>query len=246
MFVIDESVAPELYPLAWMVGTWQGAGELGYPNIETAPFVQTATFTHDGGPYLEYHSEIRIPDDGDAEGEFSRVWAVESGYWRVLQDDEATAADKRARAAIAQAELAAANPNMPRPGMPAIPASVELLLAEPTGHVSVFVGEVNGARIDLVSDMVVRTASAADVSAVTRLYGYVSGELMWAMDMAAFGEPMQSYASARLSRIDDSVEKAQALLAKTAAAEEAAVQKQPVAADAEAMASDAQPETVGE
>ena len=38
-------------------------------------------------------------------------------------------------------------------------------------------------------------------SAATRLYGSVQGELMWTWDIAAFGEPLQSYTSARLSRV---------------------------------------------
>ena len=49
--------------------------------------------------------------------------------------------------------------------------------------------------------MLVRAASGADVSAGKRLYGLVNGELMWAHDIAAFGQPMQSYASGRLARV---------------------------------------------
>ena len=48
----------------------------------------------------------------------------------------------------------------------------------------------------------VRAASGADVSAGKRLYGLVNGELMWAHDIAAFGHPMQSYASGRLARVE--------------------------------------------
>ena len=47
-----------------------------------------------------------------------------------------------------------------------------------------------------------RTATGADVTAGRRLYGLVNGELMWAHDLAAFGQPLQSYASARLSRVE--------------------------------------------
>jgi hypothetical protein len=35
------------------------------------------------------------------------------------------------------------------------------------------------------------------------LYGLVGGELMWVHELAAFGRPLQPYASARLHRVDD-------------------------------------------
>jgi hypothetical protein len=57
-------------------------------------------------------------------------------------------------------------------------------------------------RIDLVSDLIARTATGAEVTAGKRLYGLVQGDLMWAHDLAAFGQPMQSYASARLARVE--------------------------------------------
>ena len=47
-----------------------------------------------------------------------------------------------------------------------------------------------------------RTATAAEVTASNRLYGLVEGDLMWVWELAAFGHPLQSYASARLSRLD--------------------------------------------
>jgi hypothetical protein len=33
------------------------------------------------------------------------------------------------------------------------------------------------------------------------MYGLVGGDLMWVMDMAAVGQPMQSHASAQLKRV---------------------------------------------
>ena len=79
---------------------------------------------------------------------------------------------------------------------------VEVLLADPSGHLSLYLGAVGNGRIDLVSDLVARTSSGAEVTAGKRLYGLVHGDLMWAFDLAAFGHPMQTYASARLVRAD--------------------------------------------
>jgi len=183
-FVLPDGLAPEVYPLAWLVGRWRGEGVVGYPGIEESAFTQDVEFTHDGGPYLAYRSTIRLvvaPDDTSAlDGEPAEpgpVWSTESGYWRVPPE---------------------------RPdGLSPEQHPVELLLADPSGHVSVYIGAVGNGRIDLASDLVARTATGAEVTAGTRLYGLVNGELMWAHDLAAFGHPMQSYASARLSRVPD-------------------------------------------
>ncbi|HEU0132926.1 MAG TPA: FABP family protein [Mycobacteriales bacterium] len=81
---------------------------------------------------------------------------------------------------------------------------VEVLLAHPTGVVEIYYGTVAGHRIDLATDLVARTTSAKEVTALTRLYGLVEGRLMYAVDMAAVGLPLQSHLSATLERVGDS------------------------------------------
>ena len=181
--VLPEGLAPEVYPLAWLVGTWRGEGVVAYPGIAEAAFTQDLVVSSDGGPYLAYTSTIRlveVPDDPaaliDGGPEHGAVWSSELGYWRVPPE----------------------RPDDVPPGR----HPVELLVADPSGHVAVYVGAVGNGRIDLVSDLVARTATGAEVTAGRRLYGLVNGELMWAHDLAAFGQPLQSYASARLSRVE--------------------------------------------
>jgi hypothetical protein len=48
---------------------------------------------------------------------------------------------------------------------------------------------------------VARTASADEYTAATRMYGLVEGDLLWALDVAQLGHPLQSHASARLKRV---------------------------------------------
>ena len=188
-FVLPEGLAPEVYPLAWLVGRWEGPGVVGYPGIEESTFTQTVEFDHDGGPYLRYSSTIRLdvtPDDAAAltEGDDAvpvagdaPVWTSETGFWRVPPERPDDLAEDQ--------------------------HPVELLLADASGHVGLYVGTVGKGRIDLVSDLIARSATGAEITASTRLYGLVQGELMWANDLAAFGHPMQSYASARLARVED-------------------------------------------
>ena len=71
------------------------------------------------------------------------------------------------------------------------------LLAHPTGFVEIWVGEADGAKIELRTDVVARTETAKDYTAGHRLYGLVEGDLLWAFDMAAVGQPLQPHLSAR-------------------------------------------------
>ncbi len=82
-----------------------------------------------------------------------------------------------------------------RPG-----GAIELLLTHPTGFVEIYHGAVEGAKIELSTDAVVRTESAKEYTAGQRLYGLVEGDLLWTFDMAAMGQELQSHIWARLTR----------------------------------------------
>lgn len=215
-FNFPQGLAPELYPLAWLVGTWRGEGVLEYPGIDTSGFVQEVTFDHDGGPYLRYQSTISLTpnampsvpdpmapfdaldaaagqDDSSEEpalasegttGETSEVateepviWSTETGYWRIAPE--------------------------PHEGVPADQTSLEILLSDPAGRVSVYLGVAANGKVQLVSDLIARTATAAEVTASKRMYGNVNGDLMWIQQISAFGKPMQDYVSATLKRVEE-------------------------------------------
>jgi len=78
---------------------------------------------------------------------------------------------------------------------------VELLLTHPTGIVELYYGTAEPAKIELRTDGVLRSPRAKEYNAASRLYGLVHSNLMWAMDMAAVGQPLQSHLSAELKRV---------------------------------------------
>jgi hypothetical protein len=78
--------------------------------------------------------------------------------------------------------------------------SLEVVNVQATGFVEIYYGTVTGTKIELATDLLGRTASAKEVTAITRLFGLVEGKLMYALDMAAMGHPMQSHLSAVLER----------------------------------------------
>jgi hypothetical protein len=72
-------LAPELVPIAWLLGTWRGLGVGGYPSNEEFRFSQEITFSEVNKPYLHYLSQSwRLDEDGREVGPL----AQETGYWR--------------------------------------------------------------------------------------------------------------------------------------------------------------------
>lgn len=78
---------------------------------------------------------------------------------------------------------------------------LEVLFATPTGVMELHLGRVDGVRVEIATDAVMRTATAKEVTAGHRLYGIVDGALMYAQEMAAVGYGMNPHLSARLTRV---------------------------------------------
>jgi len=78
---------------------------------------------------------------------------------------------------------------------------LEVVLTNSYGVAEIEVGTVEGPRVTLHTDLVARSPHAPEYTAASRMYGLVQGDLMWVLDMAAVGQPMQSHASAQLKRV---------------------------------------------
>jgi hypothetical protein len=186
-FELSTDLPAPLIPLAWLIGSWAGAGVIGYPTIDEARFGQEVEFSHDGRPFLTYTSKTWLLDD---DGNQVRPLATESGYWRPVA------------ASVGHADDEIATDRSDDEGSAGDDGTeLEVLLAHPTGFVEIYLGTVRGPRIDLATDLVARTGTAKEYTAATRLYGLVESDLLWALDMAAMGQPLQSHASARLKRL---------------------------------------------
>lgn len=83
MIEIPSDLHPELVPLAFLLGTWEGAGVFDFPGAEKCNFGQEVVFTHDGRPFLEYTSKTWVLD---AEGKPEKPLESESGFWRIDKD----------------------------------------------------------------------------------------------------------------------------------------------------------------
>lgn len=83
---------------------------------------------------------------------------------------------------------------------------VEVLITEPdTGVTALYYGEIRqpGLQIEIASDAMMRGPAAKEVSGVHRLYGLVEEgkSLAYVVAMAAQGQPLKSYLSAKLDRV---------------------------------------------
>ena len=205
MFELDAGVPAEVVPLSWLLGVWEGTGVLAYKigdEVIEHEFGQRVAFTHDGTPHLQYSSSTWLLGDEPAEGRLSPPPLFsEIGYWRLSRP------------------LGAADPGpglLPGVGDPVFTTAeavetlrnarggfdIEAAIVHPGGVSEVYLGEVNGPRIDVVTDAVLRTATAKDYAAATRMYGLVENHLLWAWDIAALGQDLRTHASGRLARVD--------------------------------------------
>ncbi|MEW2355384.1 FABP family protein [Spirillospora sp. NPDC029432] len=82
---MEPELHPDLEPLAFLLGTWEGAGVGGYPTIESFNFGQEISFTHIGKPFLSYASRTWLIEE---DGSLGRPLATETGYWRPRPDHQ--------------------------------------------------------------------------------------------------------------------------------------------------------------
>lgn len=78
---------------------------------------------------------------------------------------------------------------------------VEVGMANPDGFVEIWYGTAQPARVDLITDAVVRThAAAVPYTAGRRLYGLVDGSLLWSFERATSEHELQPHMWATLER----------------------------------------------
>lgn len=207
MFDLPSDLPADLVPLSWLVGVWEGTGVIEYEDGDgrayTGEFAHRVSFSHDGGDFLNYAAQAWRSTDASAPGarDDAERLVSETGYWRLSRP--MTAADP------GPALLPATEPAAPRSvddieALRTPEGGFEILasIVHSDGISELYLGRIDGPRIDLASDAIVRPEGGKEYGAATRMYGLVDGHLLWAWDIAALGQSLRSHASARLARVE--------------------------------------------
>lgn len=196
MFVLPEGLPLELTPFAFLVGKWSGSGVISYQSktekIERE-FNQTVEFSFDDQPFLGYVAKTTLLD--------GTPLPTEVGFWRLAKSPDS--ADNGPGLLPGAGEKAIST----RDQLESLRNQdggfdIEFSTLHPSGISELYLGQIKGARIDLATDAVMRSSSAKEYIAATRMFGLVEGALLWAWDIAALGNPLASHASARLEKVE--------------------------------------------
>lgn len=186
VFQIPENIAPECYPMAWLVDSWVGAGVLEYEGIDAAGYIHELTIDNAaGGPYLRFDSQMWLIEEpaGAVDKEIpgtamvaqltkGQLWSSMSGFLRTTPGVEA------------------------RDGV----TMLEAMTSTPAGHAATWAGLIKGPQFQLQADAIAATPTASAFEGAKVMGGMVNSDFMYAYDMAAFGQEMRTYLAGRLSR----------------------------------------------
>lgn len=195
-FEIPTDLTPELVPLSWLLGTWEGAGRLGEGNADSEHFFQRAVFSHHGLPYLQYTAESWLTDE---QGTHLRPLSVETGFWALDRKlNDADVGPGLSPADIVPALKSAAEVEQFRNAEGGF--DITATMVHPGGIAELYYGSIKGPQIQLATDLVMRGQNSKEYAAATRLFGLVDGDLYWRWDVAAHGNTLAAHASAILRK----------------------------------------------
>ncbi|AUI49736.1 FABP family protein [Arthrobacter crystallopoietes] len=195
---IPTDLTPEIVPLSWLLGTWEGSGRLGAGDEGSEHFFQSAKFKHNGLPFLQYTAESWLTDE---DGTKLRPLTVETGFWALERKlNDADVGPGLVPADIVPALKSADEVEELRNGNGGF--DITATIVHPGGISELYYGQIKGPQIQLATDMVMRGSQAKEYNAATRIFGLVNGDLFWRWDVAAAqGKELEAHASAILKKV---------------------------------------------
>ena len=195
MLVVPEGLPLELTPFAFLVGNWSGSGVISYvhdSSKEDQEFTQSVEFSYDNQSVLGYVAKSTLSD--------GTPLPTEVGFWRLEKSPEASDHGPGLLTGVGVKSITT-HEQLETLRNKDGGFDIEASILHPSGISELYVGQIKGARVDLATDAVLRSSSAKEYTAATRMFGLVEGALLWVWDIAALGNPMVSHASARLERV---------------------------------------------
>ena len=195
MLVVPEGLPLELTPFAFLVGKWSGSGVISYLHEgkkSERDFQQSVEFSFENESAMGYVAKTTLSD--------GTALPTEVGFWRLARSPESADAGPALRPGSGSKSITT-HEQLETLRNKDGGFDIEASILHPSGISELYVGQIKGARVDLATDAVLRSQSAKDYRAATRMFGLVDGALMWVWDIAALGNPLESHASARLERV---------------------------------------------
>jgi hypothetical protein len=172
MIEIPSGLHSDVVSLAFLLGTWEGAGVHDFPGTEQCNFGQEVVFRHDGRPFIEFRSRSWVLD---SEGNKVRPLENEAGFWRVTSNQHGAAGTREIECSLVRDD-----------------GTVEIWYGELAD---------GKPQIELVTDAVARIEDAPPYSGGKRLYGLVGEDLLWVGEKSAPEVPLRPYMSAQLKKV---------------------------------------------
>ena len=190
MFVLPEGLPVELNPLAFLIGSWEGAGVvsskyLGQDDHIEHKFQQRVTFSAGQGNYLSYHSVSRLLET-DIE------LPAELGFWRLAKPAESSDHGPVLLPGSGERNIKTAE-DLEKLRNPGGGFDIEASVIHPGGAYEFYAGQVKSGRIDM------RTVAGSHMPMhlieagkgwgyAERMYGTVTKDgmtkLFWIMEVA--------------------------------------------------------------
>ncbi|KRE58103.1 fatty acid-binding protein [Arthrobacter sp. Soil736] len=188
---IPTDLTPELVPLSWLIGEWEGSGRLGSGDEDSEHFFQHVSFIQNGLPYLQYRAESWLTAD---DGTRLRPLTVETGFWALERKQiDADSGPGLIPGDIVPALRSADEVEALRNTDGGFDIAVSI--AHPGGISELYYGQIKGPQIRLSTDMVMRGSHSKEYSAATRIFGLVDGNLLWRWDVATGSSPTRDASS---------------------------------------------------
>jgi hypothetical protein len=172
MIEIPSGLHSDVISLAFLLGTWEGAGVHDFPGTEQCNFGQEVVFRHDGRPFIEFRSRSWVLD---SEGNKVRPLENEAGFWRVTSNQHGAGGARAIECSLVRDD-----------------GTVEIWYGEIAD---------GKPQIELVTDAVARIEGAPPYSGGKRLYGLVGEDLLWVGEKSAPEVPLRPYMSAQLKKV---------------------------------------------
>lgn len=199
---LPTDLTPELVPLYWLLGVWEGEGRLGTGEQDDPTFTQRVTFRDSGLEFVEYRAETRLTDE---HGTPLRPLTVETGFWALdrprADADVGPGLDPADvvpayRSAEDVQKLAAEDGSFP----------LTATIAHPGSLTELYYGRIRGPQLQISTDAVMRGEHAAEYPGATRMFGLVEEKLFWRWDVQGPDGQTAPHASAILNRVASSRE----------------------------------------